>query len=447
MQRWLSFAVVVQLSLSGCGWLIGAQDGRECEADDDCFTGWTCQVDRGRCARSQPGTEGHLGGQGGSGGGQGGAGAVDQDSGLSDAGFDAELGDEIDAELDASIPDDGVLPDLGTINQLVPTTPGPLPFPEGRCFADERGVIPTRSAIDPPRGWCSTGGAVWLDVQDSGAMALQIVNTPEGDPIEGPQIDANAELVIDDATVLYEDLLGDQPRIMRLDVLDPESGPSPLEESLRAQSQPTQWQGISGFVEAGNAGESRVILLDETGFRLDCSEGRSGIIQWSPLVTPDRVGWFERSVPSPGRSQRVELVLTTGLACGRRIAFSIDDPGPDARLQSSGDRWFWLADGPDGRKVLWRLDFFDRLEGPRLQEAVQQDVPAPVEFAVHGDHLAVVGYSPSGYRMNLYDLLSNTRGPLGAPLNVRRPSLSARFVLWAGQGGTADWEIRYEALE
>lgn len=426
------------LGLSGCQLFFDVEGGSECRAHEDCLPDQRCELSAGRCvtgARPTPDATPLPD-----------MAPERPDADLPDASPpDAELAAPEDMGLDAAPGGE----DAGEpLVQLSPSPQGPLPFPDGVCFPRAQGALEALTAARPPRGWCDPGGPVWLVAEeDSALMRMRYVNTPEGDPIDGPRLHPAASVVLDGTSVLYEDLLAEPPTIRRLDRtadMDAEvDADDPLEESLRGQRQPTRWRGISGFVEEGNAGERRVILVDEEGFREDCGEGLTGVVQWGPAINARRIGWFERRVGSG----RVDLVLTAGLSCSPRIAFPVGQIDAEAQLQVDGDRWIWMARGDDGLNTLQVLRFSDRARGPQTIDLERRGILAPVEFAAGAGRLAVVEYRPQGHRLALIRWADDTLSVLGAPDNVRHPTISARFVLWAGQGGTGDWEVRYEALD
>lgn len=418
--------------ITGCGWLIGADDGRECEVDLHCLTGQICDVAAGRCLTAdETGQEGGQGGQGG----------LDLDASL-DArppDMEADVGPDLGRDFG---------PDLGpdVDGDLTPTAPADPPFPLGECF-DGAGALATDLATTTPRGWCVEGGALWLGASDDsdeaaeGAVTLRYFTEAEGELQRGPTVDPEAIIAADGEVVLYEDWAGPQPVVRRFDLAAPPEGtPPPLEESLRGQIQPARRAGISGFIELGPEGEQRVILLDEGGRRVDCG-AEAGVVQWGLAIGTKRVGWFERRQGS----QQADLVLSSGLGCDPRVAFPLGPLPDDAALYVDADRWYWLI-AAEGTGQVWTLDYTDRAPGPSPVDLARFGVTQPVELAVGSGRLAVVDYRPGGHRLTLIDLDAGTRRPVGAPLNVRRPTISARFLLWAGQGAS-DWEVMYAPLD
>lgn len=395
------------LLLTGCQWLLGG-DGSECAAAIDCPERMVCAV--GRCVED-PGGEPVM-----------------------DAGDAADAGVldmTPDAEPDATAPRDMFMPRADA------ALPGEIeaPFAEGECFSNSASIQLGAGVTYVPHGLCARFGVLWTTDTASG-RTLNIARAwpPDAAVIAVPIApDARISTVDGRFVAVAVPGLDDAPTPAVIDlamrVIEPQViRDVPVSEVRRGH-------GLTGYLSEG-----RLFLTpDAEGFTtfLDC--GQAGTRQWGVGLSHGQVAWFERAdVGGPAR-----VVIADSTTCSNRVVYPAQGAiAADARIESAGDRWIWIATR-DGQAQVAGLAPDER---GRLRPLGVATPGAPVQIAAQGDWLAVVSYVGGSWRIEALHLEDDRVRDLSAgSTNHRNPLIWNGYLSWAVLNRQG-WGVQYAPL-
>lgn len=398
------------LFLSGCQWLIGG-DGSECTTDFDCPIGTFCSADR----------------------------CIDAPSPTPDAQPDiAEIADlavpdiGVDASQDAAVPD--------AFDMFVPrpdaAVPGEIeaPFADGACFSNSASIQLGAGMTYVPRGLCTRYGVLWTAATPTGhALNLSRVWPVDETVITTPVTDGARLSTFDGRFIAFSapGLSGaPMPMVLDLAMRVPEA------IAIRdvAVSEVRRGNRLTAYVTEGKV----FLTPDAEDFAtfVDCSQ--PGARQWGVAPAQNRVAWFERAV---GGSTRV--VIADPATCRNRVVFPAGDAiAPDARIESAGERWLWIAT-IDGQSQVVGLapDARGRLRPLRLPF-----LSAPAQIAANSEWIAAVSFTRGGWQIEAQHLDDDRLRDLSSgSINNRNPMIWNGYLSWAVMNRQG-WEVQYAPL-
>jgi hypothetical protein len=431
---WLSTSAILCgaiLALSaGCSLVVGTEVPAECARSADCPADLRCDPNLGRCMTSLTGDRDAE---------------VVLDVGF-DLGFDLspDLEPPRDLDLTDAAPPDAAEP---------PPDQGPSPFgAEGDCFPGQRrGAISLGAAVSGVPGVFCTAQAFGYTQSGPEGVAVFVARAP------GARIDSEPLVILPrgsqpmfegDALLYARPGTENEPARVLVVGLADGAERALLPEDVwpdRAQRQPFAVPGARGLVVQGAQGDadSRVVLVRETTGgprRVDCAVSGQG--QWGPVAGAGYAAWFGRTA----RTGRTELFLSLRADCQAPVAAPLPTPiDRDTRLHAAGPYLVYLADDPlTGGRHRYLLD--RRAPGEGVFDLDTGTTTRHAEIQAAGAWLATARYTPAGNRVEALQLEPERSLSLTPDADMRNPSLSNTFLLWAAQAG-GRWSLAYQALE
>lgn len=417
---------------TGCSLVVSDEVPAECAASADCPSTMYCAVDAGRCRTGTPGLDAEMG--------------TRLDLGRAD--------DGPDQALDAEPPRDLDLRDAEPVDADLPAPDlGPSPFgAEGDCFPGQRrGALLLGAAVTGVPGVFCTRQAFGYTQSGPDGVAIYAAHAQGTRIADRPltTLPRGADPVFDGDDLLYvRPAVGESPASVRaVSLVDGAERPlvPPDLWPDRDQRQPFGVPGARGLVVQGPEGDadSRVVLVRQTAGgarRVDCAvQGQS---QWGPVAGADFAAWFARTA----RTGRIELFLSLRADCQQAVAAPLPTPiDRETRLHAAGPFVVYLADDPvTGGRHRYVLD--RRAPGQGVLDLDAGEAVRHAEAQTSGSWLATARYTPGGNRVEALQLDPERSLSLTPDPDMRNPSLSQTFLLWAAQAG-GRWSLAFQVLE
>ena len=402
-------AALCAVTLSGCQWLLG-DDGSECSTATDCPARMLCTI--GRCVDDPtPAPDARV-----------------ADLGTADMTTERAV-DAAPADLDAG--DEGVMPRVDA------ALPGEIdaPFPDGACFSNSASIQLGAGITYVPHGLCTRFGVLWTtDTPGGRALNIARVWPPDETVITVPMAaDARVSTVDGRFIAFATPGLQGAPTPAVLDLAA--RAPDPVVIRDVPVSEVQRGYGMTAYVTDGTLFLNPDAEMFSTF--VDCSQPATR--QWGVALSQSRVAWFERAlVGGPTR-----VVIADPTTCRNRVVFPAQGViATDARVESAGARWLWIAAGPTGSQVVGLApDARARLRPFALQMAT-----SPSQIAAHGDWLATVSYGEGAWRIEALHLDDDRVIDLSAgSSNHRNPLIWNEYLSWAVMTRQG-WGVQYAPL-
>ncbi len=208
--------------------------------------------------------------------------------------------------------------------------------------------------------------------------------------------------------------------------------------------------GFIGFIEAGAPGEGKVVFVREDLQAVVCPP-ESGA-RWGLGATGRSVAWLER--PEGARRDRIVTVREIDpelTACPtsvrQRILTGEVDRDIGVHLTNTHALWFERSPALYVNRV-HRWAFADpRAESPEIYRPPQSVSGVAVDMVTAGDVVVFVRYRPQPAPRYSFEFVPSGLATYVEPLaDVRRPSLSPHYFMWAENQRNPAWEVRYARL-
>ncbi len=411
-----SLSLLSLLLLSACGKIIGGGNGgSECVEDRDCFDLEYCF--EGRC---RPGSN-------------------------SDWNFVQDQAEILDLVIQDASLDDSPPP---SEDWRLPTPEvGLRPFGEAGelCFNDHTtALLESEQGTHIPQIFCTPQVLAWTQASsEERAPRLLFLKSPEQELPELALEQVLGALVLEGEYLLHlaPDPQDGVPRVQRLKLLSGGSAAT-LGALGGAQRQPRRFSSLSAYIQQWGMNEERpqeevIIHSDEDEFRArSCRNERGEWRQWGVVIGPDGLAWFERAL---GQEQ-IKIVLSRDWACGARQEFPLEQEiRRESRLEAGRGFLAWIGVGSEGPQ----LSYLDLAQG----QIHHVEAERPVELSARADRLALLRFGRSGYLLDLYQMPDLQPSGFRVSGDLRRPSLSERYLLWVQQQQLQRWDIHYEILQ